>query len=60
MPPKLTLALAALAIAIFASCREQWEIEDYQAGYEAEYEDAVYEICREALEVVSFIDAIGG
>jgi len=41
-----TIVVAALAATMLASCKEQWETEDYQAGYEAGYEDARYEICR--------------
>lgn len=43
MKPNLTFAI--LAAGMLASCKEQWETKDYQAGYEAGYEDARYEIC---------------
>lgn len=35
-----------IMIIALASCKEQWETEDYKAGYYAGYEEALYEICE--------------
>ena len=47
MSYRLSPAFLLLAFIALTSCKEQWETEDYQAGWEAGYEDARYEICRD-------------
>jgi uncharacterized lipoprotein len=44
---KISLVLIVSAVALLTACKEQWETEDYQAGYEAGYEDARHAICRD-------------
>lgn len=43
----MRLIAVLVSVVALAGCKEQWETEDYQAGYDDGYEAGRFDVCRE-------------